>query len=44
MPAKVIIPANRGITVSIIGAICEKEVIDLSFRKPKAVQKKANGT
>ncbi|CEJ00962.1 hypothetical protein RMCBS344292_18454 [Rhizopus microsporus] len=44
VPAKAVIPANRGITVSIIGAICEKGVIDLSLRKPKAVQKKANGT
>ena len=24
VPAKAIIPANRGITVSVIGAICEK--------------------
>ncbi|EIE78266.1 hypothetical protein RO3G_02970 [Rhizopus delemar RA 99-880] len=42
MPAKAVIPANRGITVSIIGAICEKGVIDLTLRKPKAVQKKTN--
>ncbi|KAG1445682.1 hypothetical protein G6F46_012142 [Rhizopus delemar] len=42
MPAKAVIPANRGITVSIIGAICEKEVIDLTLRKSKAVQKKTN--
>ncbi|EIE92185.1 hypothetical protein RO3G_16896 [Rhizopus delemar RA 99-880] len=42
MPAKAVIPANRGITVSIIGAICEKRVIDLTLRKPKAVQKKTN--
>ncbi|KAG0742898.1 hypothetical protein G6F29_011149 [Rhizopus arrhizus] len=40
MPAKAVIPANRGITVSIIDAICEKGVIDLTLRKPKAVQKK----
>ncbi|EIE76833.1 hypothetical protein RO3G_01537 [Rhizopus delemar RA 99-880] len=37
MPAKAVIPANRGITVSIIGAICEKGVIDLSLIKLKAV-------
>ncbi|KAG1488943.1 hypothetical protein G6F53_013499 [Rhizopus delemar] len=42
MPAKAVIPANRGITVSIIGVICEKGVIDLTLRKPKAVQKKTN--
>ena len=42
-PDKAVILANRGITASIIGAICEKGVIDLSLRKPKAVQKKANG-
>ncbi|EIE90783.1 hypothetical protein RO3G_15494 [Rhizopus delemar RA 99-880] len=34
--------AYSGITVSIIGAICEKGVIDLTLRKPKAVQKKTN--
>lgn len=42
VPAKAVIPANRGITVSIIGAICEKGMIDLFAHKPKAVQKKAN--
>ncbi|KAI9265642.1 hypothetical protein BY458DRAFT_221928 [Sporodiniella umbellata] len=40
-PAKTLLPSNRGITVTIIGAICEKGVIDLTLRKPKAVQKKA---
>jgi hypothetical protein len=39
VPAKVVFPSNRGITVTIIGAICEKGVIDLTLRKPKAVQK-----
>ncbi|KAI8327570.1 hypothetical protein EDC96DRAFT_531664 [Choanephora cucurbitarum] len=43
VPAKAAIPANRGITVSIIGVICEKGMIDLSLCKSKAVQKKANG-
>ncbi|KAG1047050.1 hypothetical protein G6F43_010485 [Rhizopus delemar] len=33
MPAKAVISANRSITVSIIGAICEKGVIDLTFRE-----------
>ncbi|KAG1055662.1 hypothetical protein G6F43_002405 [Rhizopus delemar] len=42
MPAKAVIPANRGTTVSIIGAICEKGAINLTLRKPKAVQKKTN--
>ncbi|KAG1138552.1 hypothetical protein G6F37_010405 [Rhizopus arrhizus] len=36
MPAKAVIPANRGITVSIIGAICEKGVIDLTLQNGKA--------
>lgn len=39
VPTKVVVPSNRGITVTIIGAICEKRVIDLTLRKPKAVQK-----
>ncbi|EIE76715.1 hypothetical protein RO3G_01419 [Rhizopus delemar RA 99-880] len=42
MPAKAVIPANRGTTVSIIGAIYEKGAINLTLRKPKAVQKKTN--
>lgn len=40
-PAKTLLPSSRDITVAIIGAICEKGVIDLTLRKPKAVQKKA---
>jgi hypothetical protein len=40
-PAKTLLPSSRGITVAITGAICEKGVIDLTLRKPKAVQKKA---
>lgn len=40
LPAKVVLPANRGISISILGAICEKGVIDLTLRKPKAVTKK----
>jgi transposase len=40
LPAKIVLPSNRGITITIIGAICEKGVIDLTLRKPKAVQKK----
>ena len=41
LPAKVVLPANKGISISILGAICEKGVIDLTLRKPKAVQKKS---
>jgi hypothetical protein len=33
-PAKMVVPLN----VSIIGAICEKDVIDLTVRKPKMVR------
>lgn len=40
MPAKTVLPSNRGITITIVGAICEKGVIDLILRKPKAVKKK----
>ena len=43
MPAKAVIPANRGITISIIDAICEKGVIDLTLHKPKGCSEKANG-
>lgn len=43
VPDKAVNLANRGIMASIIGAICEKGVIDLSLRNPKTVQKKANG-
>ncbi|KAI9326006.1 hypothetical protein BD770DRAFT_302678, partial [Pilaira anomala] len=39
-PAKQILPANRGITIAIIGAICEKGIIDLTLRKPKPVCKR----
>ncbi|KAI8885049.1 hypothetical protein K501DRAFT_284506 [Backusella circina FSU 941] len=35
LPAKVVLPANRGISISILGAICEKGVIDLTLRKTK---------
>jgi hypothetical protein len=38
-PAKFVLPANRGITIIIIGAICEKDIIDLTFRKQKPVHK-----
>ena len=38
-PAKQVVPSNRGITISIIGAICELGVIDLTLRKPNPVTK-----
>ncbi len=38
--AKTVSPSNRGISVTIIEAICELGVIDLTLRKPKVVQKK----
>ncbi|KAG2208189.1 hypothetical protein INT45_001260, partial [Circinella minor] len=41
LPAKVVLPANKDISISILGAICEKGVIYLTLRKPKAVQKKS---
>jgi transposase len=40
MPVKSVIPSNRGVTVTITGVICEKVVVELTLRKPKAVQKK----
>lgn len=43
-PAKTLLPSNRGITITIIDAFCEKGVIDLTLRKSKPVQKKAVGS
>lgn len=40
-PAKSELPSNRGITITIIGAICEKGVIDLPLNKSKAVKRKS---
>jgi hypothetical protein len=37
--AKAVIPTNRGISITIIGAICEKGTVDLTLRRPKAVEK-----
>jgi hypothetical protein len=39
-PAKVELPKNRCITITIVGAICERGIINLTLRKPKAVQRK----
>jgi hypothetical protein len=39
-PAKAKVPSNRGISISILGAICEKGVIDLTLRRPHPVQKR----
>ncbi|KAI8352489.1 hypothetical protein BD560DRAFT_477575 [Blakeslea trispora] len=44
MSVKAVVPSNREVTVIIIGAICEKGVVELTLREPKAVQKKNNGT
>lgn len=35
------LPSNRGVKITIIGDICEKGVIDLTLRRPKAVKKKS---
>ena len=35
MPAKVIFPSNRGITETIIEAICEKRVVDLTCKSQR---------
>ncbi|KAL7322216.1 hypothetical protein PS15p_212245 [Mucor circinelloides] len=35
-PARVIVPANRGVTITIVGAICELGIIDLSLKRPQA--------
>ncbi|CEG80781.1 hypothetical protein RMATCC62417_15067 [Rhizopus microsporus] len=43
MPVKSVVPSNRRVTVTIIGAIFEKGVVELTLRKPKAVQKKNSG-
>lgn len=39
IPAKIIVPSIRGISITILGAICEIGIIDLTLRKPKAVPK-----
>lgn len=41
-PAKQVVPLNRGVLISIIGAICELGVIDLTLRKPMPVAKKSS--
>ncbi|CEP09902.1 hypothetical protein [Parasitella parasitica] len=40
-PAKQVVPSNRGVSIFIIGAICELGVIDLTLRKPTPVTKKS---
>ncbi|KAI9473379.1 hypothetical protein BDB00DRAFT_738318, partial [Zychaea mexicana] len=39
--AKQVVPLNRGVLISIIGAICKLGVIDLTLRKPTPVTKKS---
>lgn len=43
-PAKTLFPSSRGIIITIVGAICEKEVTILTLRKPKTAQKKFAGS
>ncbi|KAI8641781.1 hypothetical protein BD408DRAFT_467723 [Parasitella parasitica] len=40
-PARVIVPANRGVLITIVGAICELGIIDLSLKRPQAQVKKS---
>ncbi|KAG2221198.1 hypothetical protein INT45_000238 [Circinella minor] len=37
-PARAVIPSQRGVSITILGAICELGVINVSVRKPQAVQ------
>jgi hypothetical protein len=39
-PAKVKVAAQRGVSITIIGAMCEKGIINLTVRKPTAVASK----
>lgn len=39
-PARVIVPPNRGVSITIVGAICELGIIDLSLKRPQAQVKK----
>ena len=45
-PARATVPTRRGVTVSILGAISEAGVIDISLKKPQTatVVKKRKGT
>ncbi|OBZ85864.1 hypothetical protein A0J61_06095 [Choanephora cucurbitarum] len=44
MPVKAVVPSNRGVTMTIIGAVCKKGIVELTLCKPNVVQKKNNGT
>jgi hypothetical protein len=35
-PAKLVVPSNRGISVTIVGAICEKGIVDSNFKKTQS--------
>lgn len=39
-PAKTVIPTQRGVALTMMGAICEKGVVNLMLKKPEAVSKK----
>lgn len=38
---KIGLPNNKSTTIAIIGATCEKDIVNLTLRKPKTVQRKA---
>ncbi|KAG2217421.1 hypothetical protein INT45_013752 [Circinella minor] len=37
-PARAVIPSQRGVSIAILGAICELGIINVSLRKPQSVQ------
>ncbi|KAG2221267.1 hypothetical protein INT45_012388 [Circinella minor] len=37
-PARAVIPSQRGVSIAILGAICELGIINVSLRKPPSVQ------
>ncbi|CEP15733.1 hypothetical protein [Parasitella parasitica] len=43
-PARVIVPANRCVSVTIVSAICEHGIIDLSPERPQAKTKRIAGS
>lgn len=39
-PAKTTVPTQRGVTITILGAMCEKGIVNLTVRRPSAVASK----
>ena len=39
-PAKIKVPTQRGVSITILGAMCEKGIVNLSLRNPSAVVSK----